>query len=354
MGIFCRCCKKKNNTKIENLDRNNEINLLDKNNENFLLDKNNELLENNNEILDNNNENVDKNKEIPFEKKLNIKDFERIKLLGKGSFGEVYLVKSKIDNKSYAMKIIDKKIIRENNKDEHTQIEGDLSLKESCPFIANIKFVFQDENNLYILTEFIEGNVLLLQLNKEKKFKNENAKIYLAEIILALDFLHNNNIIYRDLKPKNILLDNSGHIKLTNFGLSRITKDPKEKFDKNCGNSEYLAPEIFSNLEYDSTVDFWSLGCIFYEMLIGRSPYKLQGESFNEELYKKRVLIPDYINDEAEDLINKLLVIDSKKRLGYGIDGMNNIKKHPYFNDINWNDALNKKLIPPFIPHNVL
>ena len=392
MGICC--CKKKKNTFIEDLEKNNDIHLLEKNKEINLIDKNSEinLFEKNNEInitdknneiklrnknseinlsnknseinlsnkhseihpLENNNEihPLDKNIEIPFEKKLNVKDFEKIKSLGKGSFGETYLVKSKNNNKTYAMKIINKHLIRENYQGEHTQIERDLLSQESCSFVVNIKFVFQDEENLYILTEFIEGYDLYFQLHKEKKFKNENAKFYLIEIILAIEFLHNNNIIYRDLKLKHILLDLSGHIKLTNVGLSTILKKPKEKSDSNSGISEYLAPEIFSNKEYDSTVDWWSLGCIFYEMLIGRSPYKIQGESFNEEIYKKRVLIPDYVTDEAEDLINKLLIIDSKKRLGYGIDGMNNIKQHPYFKDINWDDALNKKLIPPFIPHN--
>ena len=409
MGICC--CKKKRNTFIENFDNNNDIHLIDKNNEIHSLKKNNEnnLLDNNNEIhsleknneihlskkineiypLDKNNEikplekneihlsnnnnethaldknndfnplekineilPLDKNKEIHLEKKLNVKDFERIKLLGKGSFGEINLVKSKIDNKTYSMKIINKCLIRENEQRQLAQIEKNLLSKPSCSFIVNIKYVFQDEENLYILTDFIEGCDLSFQMNKGKKFKNENAKFYLIEIILAIEFLHRNNIIYRDLKPKKILLDNSGHIKLTNFGLSIIIKNPIGKLDTNKEFSEYLAPEIFSDLEYDSSVDWWSLGCIFYEMLIGRPPYKIKGESFNEEIYKKRILIPDYVTDEAEDLINKLLVVDSKKRLGSGIDGIKNIKQHLYFKDINWNDAMDRKLIPPFIPHN--
>ena len=286
----------------------------------------------------------------PLGIKLKVKDFQRIKLLGKGSFGEVYLVRYS-NNKTYAMKILDKNYIREKHQEQHTKIERDLLSRTNCSFIVNIKFAFQDNTNLYILTEFMQGGDLFFHLHREKRFFNEKAKFYLVEIILAIEYLHNNNMIYRDLKPENILLDKTGHIKLTDFGLSKILKNPKEKSYTICGTPQYLAPEILTNKGYDNTVDWWSLGCVFYEMLIGRYPFKIGlGESLNEDIYKKDILIPDYVSDEAQDLINKLLVINPKKRLGFGQDGAIKIKQHSYFKNINWEDAWNLKLIPPFVP----
>ena len=288
----------------------------------------------------------------PFGIKLKVSDFQKLKLLGKGSFGEVYLVKFKKNNKIYAMKILDKNDIIEKHQEEHTKIERDLLTRINCPFIVNIKFAFQDKDNLYIITEFMQGGELFFHLHKEKRFKDEKAKFYIIEIILAIVYLHKNKMLYRDLKPENVLIDINGHIKLTDFGLSKIIQKPKEKAYTICGTPQYLAPEVLSDKGYDCTVDWWSLGCVLYELLIGRSPFRiLLGDSLNEDFYKKKILIPDYVSDEAQDLITKLLIINPLKRLGYGEDGANKIKQHPYFKGINWDDAWNLKLKPPFIPN---
>ena len=282
---------------------------------------------------------------------LKINDFQRLKLLGKGSFGEVYLVKLKKNDKIYAMKILQKNFVRESHQEEHTKIERDLLSRINCAFIVNIKFAFQDKENLYIITEFMQGGELFFHLHNERRFNDEKARFYLIEIILAIEYLHNNKMIYRDLKPENIMIDKTGHIKLTDFGLSKILKKPKEKAYTICGTPQYLAPEILSDKGYDSTVDWWSLGCVLFEMLVGKAPYRiLLGDSLNEEIYKKKVLFPDYVTDNAQDLINKLLVLNPKKRLGFGDGGAKKIKQHPYFKGINWDEAFNKKLKPPFIP----
>jgi protein-serine/threonine kinase len=293
----------------------------------------------------------DKEDDNPFNIKLKMNDFQKIKLLGKGSFGEVYLVKLKRNNKVYAMKILDKYNVRESNQVEHTKVERDLLVKTNCPFVVNIKFAFQDKENLYIITEFMQGGELFFHLHKEKRFDNEKAKFYIVEIILALEYLHSRKMLYRDLKPPNILIDKTGHIKLTDFGLSKIFKSKNDKAYTICGSPNYLAPEILTNKGYDFTVDWWSLGCVMYELLIGLSPFKIRpGESLNEEFYNKEFFMPDYVSEEAQDLIKKLLVINPKKRLGYGDNGANKIKLHPYFKNINWDDAWKKKLNPPFIP----
>ena len=287
-----------------------------------------------------------------IEIKITIKDFQKIKLLGKGSFGEVFLVKYIKTNKIYAMKILDKNKVIEGGQVEHTKIERDLLVNINCPFIVEIKFAFQDKENLYIITEFLQGGELFFHLHKEKRFTNDKAKFYVAEIVVAIEYLHKKKIVYRDLKPENVLISDTGHVKLTDFGLSKIFKKSKEKAYTICGTPQYLAPEvILSENGYDSTIDWWSLGCVLYELLIGRAPYRIcLGDSLNEDLYKKKILIPDYVCEDAKDLITKLLVIEPKKRLGYGENGAKKIKHHPFFKGINWDDVWNQKLNPPFIP----
>jgi serine/threonine protein kinase len=221
----------------------------------------------------------------------------------------------------------------------------------NCPFIVNIKFAFQDAVSLYIITEFMQGGEMFFHLHKEKKFSDEKTKFYVVEMILAIEFLHKNKMLYRDLKPENIMIDANGHIKLTDFGLSKMVKKTKEKAFTICGTPQYLAPEILSDDGYDNSVDWWSLGCVMYEMLVGAAPFKIpKGSYLSADLYKKKVNIPEYVTPEAKDLIKQLLVPNPKRRLGYGVDGAKKIKEHKYFEDIDWDDAWNQKLTPPFIP----
>jgi len=297
------------------------------------------------------NEFVDKQDDNPLGIKLSFHDFEKLKVLGKGSFGEVLLVKLKANNKYYAMKILIKKQVKLRHQEAHTKAERDLMVKINCPFIVNIKFAFQDNLKLYIITEFMQGGEMFFHLHKEKKFSNEKTRFYIIELILAIEFLHKNKMLYRDLKPENIMVDASGHIKLTDFGLSKMFKKQKEKAFTICGTPQYLAPEILSDEGYDDCVDWWSLGCVMYEMLVGKAPFRIPKDSYlSADLYKKKISIPEYVTSEAKDLISQLLIPNPKKRLGYGPDGAKKIKEHPYFEGINWEDAWNQKLKPPFIP----
>ena len=297
------------------------------------------------------NEFVDKQNDNPLGLKLTFNDFEKLKVLGKGSFGEVLLVKLKANNKYYAMKILTKKQVKLRHQEVHTKAERDLMVRINCPFIVNIKFAFQDQVKLYIITEFMQGGEMFFHLHKEKRFSNEKTRFYIIEIILAIEFLHKNKMLYRDLKPENIMVDSNGHIKLTDFGLSKMIKKTKEKAFTICGTPQYLAPEILSDEGYDNSVDWWSLGCVMYEMLVGKAPFRIpKGSYLSADLYKKKITIPEYVTEEAKDLISQLLVPNPKKRLGYGEDGAQKIKDHRYFEGINWEDAWNKKLTPPFIP----
>ena len=296
------------------------------------------------------NELVD-NESNPLGIKLTFHDFEKLKVLGKGSFGEVLLVQLKANNKYYAMKILIKKQVKLRHQEAHTKAERDLMVRINCPFIVNIKFAFQDSVKLYIITEFMQGGEMFFFLYKEKRFSNEKTRFYIIEIILAIEFLHKNKMFYRDLKPENIMVDASGHIKLTDFGLSKMVKKHKDKAFTICGTPQYLAPEILLDEGYDGSVDWWSLGCVMYEMLVGKAPFRIpKGSYLSVDLYKKKITLPDYVTPEAKDLIAQLLVTNPKKRLGYGSDDAKKIKEHPYFEGINWDDAWNRKLEPPFVP----
>ena len=291
------------------------------------------------------------NHDNPLGIKLSFHDFEKLKVLGKGSFGEVLLVRLKANGKLFAMKILTKKNVKLRHQEVHTKAERDLMVKINCPFIVNIKFAFQDAVNLYIITEFMQGGEMFFHLHNERKFSDEKTKFYIVEIILAIEFLHKNKMLYRDLKPENIMVDANGHIKLTDFGLSKMVKKTKEKAFTICGTPQYLAPEILSDDGYDNSVDWWSLGCVMYEMLVGKAPFRIpKGSYLSADLYKKKVTIPEYVTAEAKDLISQLLVPNPKKRLGYGKDGAKNIKQHSYFEGINWEDAWERKLKPPLIP----
>ena len=282
--------------------------------------------------------------------KLNYNDFEPLKLLGTGTFGRVLLVRFKSNNQLYAMKILMKSRIKSTHQEEHTKAERDLMVQIDNPFLLNIKFAFQDETKLYIVSNFMQGGDMFYHLHFESKFSEKKAKFYLIEIILGLEYLHKNNMIYRDLKPENILMDSTGHIKLSDFGLSKILSDNDEKAFTLCGTPQYLAPEIMKEEGYNKNVDWWSLGCFFYEMITGFLPFYIPKDYLNEKVYEQKVIFPSGINPLAIKFIKELLVVDPNNRLGNGVNGVENIKSHEYFKDVDWNKYYNKEIEPPFIP----
>ena len=286
--------------------------------------------------------------------KLSYNDFELLKLLGRGSFGEVLLVRLKANKKLYAMKVLDKKMLKQRKQQIHTKTERDLMVKINCPFIVNIKSAFQDETKLYIVSEFLQGGDLFFHLHEKRYtvFPEIKARFYIMELVIALDFLHQNNMIYRDLKPENILLDSQGHVKLTDFGLSKIFENEDDKAYTVCGTPQYLAPEILLRKGYDKAVDWWSLGCVLYEMLYGRLPFKLKkGQKISLNIYKEEIAFDKKISEEAKDLIINLLIFDPKSRLGSGVDGGEKIKNHNFFKGVNWKDVWDRTLEPPFVPN---
>ena len=286
-----------------------------------------------------------------IEKKLSFSDFIPLKLLGTGSFGRVLLVKKKNNNKLYAMKILLKSYLKNKNQQEHTKTERDLMVSINCPFIMNIKYAFQDEIQLYLVTEFMQGGDMFFHLHEKGKFKRERAKFYIIEIILAIEYLHKNNMVYRDLKPENILMDSEGHIKITDFGLSKILDDMNDKVFTLCGTPQYIAPEVIYKKGYDKGVDWWSLGCILYEFLTGYLPFYIpKGGKISYKTFEGPVKFPKNMEKDDIDLISKLLINNPNQRLGNGPRDAESIKEHPYFKDVDWEKYSKKEVVPPFIP----
>ena len=301
-----------------------------------------------------NNKEQEQEQDQALNVKVTYNDFEPIKLLGRGSFGEVLLVRLKANKKVYAMKILNKNLLKIKKQELHTKTERDLMVKINCPFIVNIKSAFQDTKKLYIVSEFMQGGDMFFHLHDGQiiVFNNEKAKFYILELVLALECLHKHNMVYRDLKPENILLDEKGHVKLTDFGLSKILETESDKAFTICGTPQYLAPEVLLKKGYDKAVDWWSLGCVMYEMLTGRLPFPIKrGIKLNTKLYERGIDFPSILTKEAKDLMQKLLVVDPTERLGSGPNGSENIKNHSFFKGVNWKEAWNKKLKPPFIPN---
>ena len=279
--------------------------------------------------------------------KIKMEDFSFKRLIGIGTYGKVFVASKKSNNKLYAVKVLNKKQICSKNLKKSIKTERILLEKSNYPFIMKLDYAFQTKHCLYLITQFMPGGELNYHIYQENYFDENKAKFYAAEIILGLNYLHENNCIYRDLKPENILIDEDGHIKLTDFGLSKLCENYSCKTKTLCGTPEYLAPEILFEKNYGIEVDWWSLGVIIYEMISGYLPFKIiRNEKISKNIYQKKIKIFPHFSKAAKDLIKKLLVINPRKRIGY-----EQIKNHEFFKDINWEKIEIKKVKPPFVPN---
>ena len=261
------------------------------------------------------------------------------------------LVRKKSSGQYFAIKILNKETIERRNQQFHTKSERNIMAKMDTPFIVKLHYAFQTPEKLYLVMEFVPGGELFYHLRKAKRFNEEQTVFYAAEIILALEFLHKNNIIYRDLKPENVLLDADGHIKLTDFGVSKEgVIFNNEKTYTFCGTPEYLAPEIIKGDGHGKEVDWWSLGIMIYEMLNGRVPFVSRNrQEVLKSILQKRIEMKPFFSPEARSLLRKLLCVNPQKRLGASRDA-EEIKSDPFFRSINWAELAQKKVQPPFSP----
>lgn len=272
-------------------------------------------------------------------------DFELGGVIGRGAFGHVLEVKDKETGKHYAMKILPKELIIREKKMNYVKVERDVMTKLKHFNITRLLLTFQDPNNLYYVIELGRHGDLQNQLNKLYTIDLPLAKILLGQLLLAIAHIHQHKILHRDLKPENILLDDHNRVKVTDFGTAKIYGE-NEPFHSErssfVGSADYVSPEILNETEVGPSSDLWSYGCIIYTLLVGYPPYHTQSNyaTFNK-IQSNSYDLPDFLPDDAKDLIKQILVLEPEKRLGHNTYDSNYepIRNHPFFSDIkNWNE----------------
>eukprot|EP01087_Luapelamoeba_hula_P007388 TRINITY_DN1815_c1_g1_i1.p1 TRINITY_DN1815_c1_g1~~TRINITY_DN1815_c1_g1_i1.p1 ORF type:complete len:461 (+),score=104.74 TRINITY_DN1815_c1_g1_i1:164-1546(+) len=275
-------------------------------------------------------------------------DFEKLRVVGQGSFGKVLQVRNRRTGAILAMKVLKKKRVVEKNEFKAINTEKNILMKLSHPFLIQLHASFQNADRLFFVMDFVRGGELFFHMQNDRVFDPERARFYTAEIVLGLTYLHSMGVIYRDLKPENILITADGHVCLTDFGISKDGLDcSNARTATFCGTPEYLAPEVLLGHKYGREIDYWSLGTILYEMLLGAPPF------YNEdvqEMYRNIMTAsPDLseVNDApTKDIVAGFLERDPANR----ICDVRQIKAHPYFASIDWAKLERKELEPPFIP----
>uniref|UniRef100_A0A452R072 Ribosomal protein S6 kinase n=1 Tax=Ursus americanus TaxID=9643 RepID=A0A452R072_URSAM len=281
--------------------------------------------------------------------------FELLKVLGQGSYGKVFLVrktKGSDAGQLYAMKVLKKATLKVRDR-VRSKMERDILAEVNHPFIVKLHYAFQTEGKLYLILDFLRGGDLFSRLSKEVMFTEEDVKFYLAELALALDHLHGLGIIYRDLKPENpgASPTEAVPISLSDFGLSKEAIDHDKRAYSFCGTIEYMAPEVVNRRGHTQSADWWSFGVLMFEMLTGSLPF--QGKDRKETMaliLKAKLGMPQFLSTEAQSLLRALFKRNPCNRLGAGIDGVEEIKRHPFFVTIDWNKLYRKEIKPPFKP----
>jgi protein kinase X len=272
-------------------------------------------------------------------------DFVIVKTVGTGAFGRVVLVYNMNDMKYYAMKIFKKSEVIKYKQLDHIFSEISILSSVDFSFCVSVYGVTQDDRYFYILMEYVAGGELFTYLRSVLFLKNAHAKFYAAQVVNMIEYLHSKSIVYRDLKPENILIDNRGYLKLTDFGLAKIIVDRTYTV---CGTPEYLAPEILLQKGHGLAVDWWCLGVLIYELMVGVDPFSEEDPMMMyENILFGKIMFPSNVNKDAKSLIRHLLVSDLSKRYGNLKGGPQDIKEHRWFRDFDW-DRLERKGIKPF------
>ncbi|XP_067644351.1 cAMP-dependent protein kinase catalytic subunit 3 isoform X2 [Eurosta solidaginis] len=281
-------------------------------------------------------------------RKYHLDDFQMIKTVGTGTFGRVCLCRDRVTEKYCAMKLLAMADVIRLKQTEHVKNERNILREIRHPFVINLEWSTKDDCCLYMIFEYVCGGELFTYLRNAGRFSSQTSNFYAAEIVSALEYLHSLQIVYRDLKPENLLINRDGHLKITDFGFAKKLRDRTWTL---CGTPEYLAPEIIQSKGHNKAVDWWALGVLIYEMLVGYPPFYDENPfGIYEKILSGKIEWPRHMDPIAKDLVKKLLTNDRTKRLGNMKNGADDVKRHRWFKHLNWNDVYNKKLKPPIIP----
>ncbi|XP_012282718.1 atypical protein kinase C isoform X3 [Orussus abietinus] len=299
-----------------------------------------------------------------MQRQYSLSDFELIRVIGRGSYAKVLMVELKRTKRIYAMKVIKKALVTDDEDIDWVQTEKHVfETASNHPFLVGLHSCFQTPSRLFFVIEFVRGGDLMFHMQRQRRLPEEHARFYAAEISLALNFLHEKGIIYRDLKLDNVLLDHEGHVKLTDYGMCKEGVREGDTTATFCGTPNYIAPEILRGEDYGFSVDWWALGVLLYEMLAGRSPFDITGASENPDqntedylfqvILQKTIRIPRTLSVKAGSVLKGFLCKDPAERLGCGRgpSAFLDIVDHPFFKAIDWEMLEQKQVTPPYKPH---
>ena len=277
---------------------------------------------------------------------------ELLETVGVGTFGRVRLCRVKGESAVFALKMMKKSILLKYKQVAHVKSEKSVTSLVKGPYIARVHSSFQTDRWICFLTEFVQGGELFRRLRDEGEFSESVARFYASEVVHTFGYLHDLSIVYRDLKPENLLIAADGHLKFIDFGFAKIVQ---EKTFTLCGTPEYLSPEAIERKGQTTAVDWWALGVLIYEMLVGHPPFT---DSNPYRLYEKiiagRFLMPETLSSKAKDIIEELLQPDTSKRLGSTVTSTqrdaDSVKHHPWFQGVDFQDVASKRVQAPWRP----
>ena len=281
-------------------------------------------------------------------REVTINDFEQIRVIGRGGFSKVVLARKIDTGRLYAIKMLKKEQLINDRKIQPVMRERGVLQRLNHPFLVKLHWAFQSSSDLFFVMDICTGGELFFHLLQQRRFSEKLTKFYAAEILLGFKYMHDKHIVYRDIKPENILVDMEGHIRIADFGLSKVIP-PNEKSYSFCGSPEFLAPEMLQSQEgHDRRLDIFCLGVLLYEMLTGLPPFYDEDHSrmFERVLYEEPILNQSYLSSEVKKMLSMMLAKEPASRY----QSIDEVMRAAWFSDIDWKEALNKQLKPPLVP----
>ena len=289
---------------------------------------------------------------IPKGQEVTRNRFEFQNVIGKGGFGKVWKVIDKKSKTVYALKEMSKVKVIDKKSEKSIKYERELLSRLKHPFIVNMYYAFQDYDNLYLVMDLLNGGDLRYHICRKRKFSEEQTRFFISCIVLALEYIHSKSVIHRDIKPENLVLDDNGYIRITDFGIAKVFSN--RNASETSGTPGYMSPEVMKGQNHTHAVDYFAVGVIGYELMLGKRPYSGRSrKEIKEQMISKAAIIrpeevPTGWSEEAVDFINKMLIRKPEKRLGY--KGVAEVKGHPWLKYYPWKDLYDKKIEAPFLP----